>query len=277
MKLKRPLPSNRSFAQIKNHYLVEKALAEKLKQSGREERKRIYATMYDELFAQVPDHPRLKRRDNKSFILIANKSKFQIVKEFINTSTIFAEFGSGDCKFATEIAKYTKYTFSIDISDQRDQSGNIPNNFKLIVYDGYNLNLEDNSIDVVFSDQVIEHIHPEDTKLHFQLAYRILKKEGLYIFRTPHLFTGPHDISKYFSYKPEGFHLKEWTYGELIKILRKLKYSKFHGFWYKRGIKIKLPLFYFLLSEKVVGLIPKQYRRFVSKFFLPEICLAAFK
>ena len=52
MKLKRPLPLNRSFSQVRNHYLVEKAIAKRLKQASREERKLIYATMYDDLFSK---------------------------------------------------------------------------------------------------------------------------------------------------------------------------------------------------------------------------------
>ena len=75
--------------------------------------------------------------------------------------------------------------------------------------------IDEESLDIVFSDQLIEHFHPEETELHFRLVNRILKKGGKYIFRTPHALTGPHDISKYFCDEPEGFHLKEWTFSEL--------------------------------------------------------------
>lgn len=60
MKLLKPLPPNRTYEQILNHYLVEKKLANKLKATKSfEERKKIFAIMYDELFEQVPDHSRL--------------------------------------------------------------------------------------------------------------------------------------------------------------------------------------------------------------------------
>ena len=81
MKLKRPLPSDRSFEQVKNHYIVEKAIAEKLKQANREERKFIYATMYNDLFKQVPDHSRLTRRASEELTFAANKSKFTLIKK----------------------------------------------------------------------------------------------------------------------------------------------------------------------------------------------------
>jgi hypothetical protein len=63
MELRESLAPDRSYEQVLNHYLVEKAIADKLKEANREERKLIYETMYDELFEKVPDHPRLKRRN----------------------------------------------------------------------------------------------------------------------------------------------------------------------------------------------------------------------
>ena len=47
MKLLKPLPPNRSYDQIMNHYLVEKSIADRLKNSTREERKLILAMMCD--------------------------------------------------------------------------------------------------------------------------------------------------------------------------------------------------------------------------------------
>ena len=179
---------------------MEKAIAERLKKANREERKLIYATMYDDLFSQVPDYPRLTRREDKELTVRANKPKLALVSRFLDKSTVFAEFAPSDCRFAVEVAKYVKYVYGIDISDQKGQTNNMPDNFKLIIYDGYDLGeIEDNSIDIIFSDQLIEHLYPKDTKFHFELAYRILKKGGKYIFCTPHAFSGPHDISKYFS------------------------------------------------------------------------------
>jgi len=277
MKPKRPLPANRSLEQIRNHYLVEKAIAERLKQADREERRLIYSTMYDDLFRQVPDHPRLVRREDDRLTSRVNKSKLAVVRKFIGKSTVFAEFASGDCRFATEVAKYVKLVYGIDISDQRSKTSVTPENFKLIVYDGYDLEeVEDNSIDIVFSDNLIEHFHPEDTKSHFELVHRILKEGGKYVFRTPHSFSGPHDISSYFSDEPEGFHLKEWTYIELKRMLKELKYSKLDSHWYVKG-KLKMPYIYFEMGERIFSIFPKRYIKGVVKYLLPIIVCVAHK
>ena len=281
MKLKRSLPPNRSFEQIKNHYLVEKSIAKRLKESSRKERKLIYATMYEELFSKVPDHPRLTQRKSEQLTANANKDKFSLVSRFLDKSDVFAEFAPGDCRFAIEVAKHVKYAYGIDISDQRNPTDSVPDNFKLIVYDGYNLNeIESNSIDIIFSDQLIEHFHPEDTKLHFELAHRILKVGGKYVFRTPHSLTGPHDVSQYFSDEPECFHLKEWTYIEIKTMLMDLKYSDFCTHWRAKGIDLRMPYNYFAMCEQVLGLIPKRYRyiiRVAAKYLIPSLYGVAIK
>ena len=74
-------------------------------ESCREERKRIYATMYEELFNKVPDHPRLAQQQSVQLPLSAYISKFSTVNRFLNKSDVFLEFAPGDCRFAIEVAK----------------------------------------------------------------------------------------------------------------------------------------------------------------------------
>jgi len=148
-KLKKKLPSNRTFEQIRNHYEVERAIATRLKKTIREGRKIIYQTMYDELFKQVPDHPRLKRREDPEMTALASQNKLKLIEKFIDKSTIFVEFAPGDCRFAINICNRVRFVYGVDISDQRGQLDNVPDNFELIIYDGYDLQMQENSTDVV--------------------------------------------------------------------------------------------------------------------------------
>ncbi len=278
MELKRPVSSSRGFEQIRNHYLVEKDIAERLKKADREERKLIYATMYDELFTKVPDHPRLTRRKSAQLTSGANKAKLSLVGRFLNKTDVLVEFAPGDCRFAFLVTEHVERVIGVDISDQRDPTDDVPSNFRLIVYDGYDLDeIEDDTVDIVFSDQLVEHFHPEDTKLHFELVYRILKKGGKYVFRTPQALTGPHDISQYFSDEAECFHLKEWTYVELKGMLRDLKFSSIHTYWNSRGMVVRMPYGFFSVSEGVLGLFPKRRIRGIANNLVSPICGVAVK
>ncbi len=272
MKLRRPLPPHRSLEQVYNHYLVEKAIADRLRMADREERRRIFTTMYDEVFGRVPDHPRLAQREDAQSTLKANLRKFATLRGCLNASTVFAEFAPGDCKFAHAVAARVQRACGVDISDQRNPHDPAPNNFRLILFDGYTLpGIEANSIDVAFSYQLVEHLHPEDTRLHFEHVYHVLKPGGMYVFDTPHAYSGPHDVSQYFSDTPQGFHLKEWTYIELNRLLEDLKYSEIRRHWFARGMRIAMPKLYFEMCERMLGRLPARFRRRVSRYAVPSI------
>ena len=153
MKLKKKLPGKRNLEQVRKHFEIEKSIAEKIKRANREERKKIFPVMYHELFSKVPDHPRL----SKMKMTDTDSQTLQFLKEYLDDSTVYVEFGPGDCQLASIVCKYTKKVIAVDIYDQRKDRSRFPSNFELIIYDGYNLNMERGSVDVVFSDQFIEH------------------------------------------------------------------------------------------------------------------------
>jgi SAM-dependent methyltransferase len=264
------LPSGRTYDQILNHYRVEKEIADRLKAADRAGRSRIYTGMYDELFARVPDHPRLTGARDPTSRAARNCKAFALVERFVGPETDFVEFAPGDCTFAYLVCGRARSVIGVDISDQSVKTNPIPANFRLQIYDGYELALPDASADVVFSDQFVEHLHPEDTDLHFQLVRRLLKPGGSYIFRTPHAFHGPFDISAYFSDVAEGFHLKEWTYAELRGRLRTAGFSSWRGGLKRKGRYHELPVRIFAGYEKMIGWIPPRIRRVAARALLPR-------
>ncbi len=277
MKLRLPPPPDRTIEQLENHFKVESAIAACLKQADRNERARIYRTMYDELFAKVPDHPRLTRREDPKRTAAINLVKLRLLDRFLDDATVAVELGVGDCRFSFELCKHVGFVYGVDISDQSGAGNDVPENFKLVIYDGYNLPLEKNSVDVFFSDQLIEHLHPEDLALHFQMVREILKDGGIYVFRTPHRFTGPHDISMYFCDEPRGFHLKEWTYRELLPVLRELGYRSWRSYRSVKGRPIRVPVWCFILIESALKLLPDSTRRLLAYRLVPDICLVVAK
>jgi SAM-dependent methyltransferase len=272
---KRELPPGRSLEDIRNHYTVERSIAAKLRSAPRAERSQIYRTMYDELFARVPDHPRLSRRDDPARTALHNRSKLALLRGFLGPELRVAEFAPGDCRFCLELCSRVAAVTGIDISDQRGTWEVVPENFRLVVYDGYELDQPDASLDLVFSDQLIEHLHPEDTELHFRLVQRILVPGGTYFFRTPHAHSGPHDVSRFFSDTPEGFHLKEWTYTEIAPLLRAAGFVELRAYWNARGARSRLPWWFVVTAEAVSGLLPPRLRRWVSRGLLPNVTIAA--
>ena len=198
------------------------------------------------------------------------------------------EIGSGKGKMISYLAECGYECKGTEITRERGSkhvSTAIPN----LVWgttDGINLQQFEpaNHYDLVISDQVIEHFHPDDLSTHFQNAYNILKVDGRYIFSTPHCHTGPGDVSFVFNYDDAaGMHLKEYTYSELIEPLTNAGF-KHISYGMPSGIKQLLSklgiskqeqlngisTFYFksmLVVEKILFAIPsKKIRRPVAKF-----------
>jgi len=270
-----PNSSGRTNEQVRRHFEVEREIANRLKAADREGRKEIFRTMYDELFALVPDHPRLVRREDPARTQRAIRRKLALLKPFIKATRVFLEFAPGDCRFAFEMSKHAKKVYGVDISDQ---TGNAiaPQNFELVLYNGYDLDIPEGSVEVVFSDQLIEHIHPEDTAFHFALVKRILRPGGAYVFTTPHSLTGPHDVSVYFCSEAECFHLKEWTYEELVPLIRKSGYRSIAGYWFAKGLRMRVPLWLFAALERFARKLPYSSRRKYLRYVLPSVTIAAY-
>lgn len=275
--LLRRVPDNRSYESVLTHYEVERAIAGRLKAGDRETRKAIYGSMYDELFAQVPDHPRLTRRADEAMTRRSIETKARLLGPFVRGDATLLEFGAGDCRFAFAMAGRFRAVHAVDIADQIGPGVPRPDNFHLTVYDGHDLALPDGCVDVAFSDQLIEHLHPDDTRHHFKTVYRLLKPGGAYVFRTPHRLTGPHDVSRYFSERAEGFHLKEWTYGELADLLADLGFGAVRAYWFGKGLRLRLPLAFFRAVEATFKGAPRGFRQKWLPLLLPGVSIAAFK
>lgn len=96
------------------------------------------------------------------------------------------------------------------------------------------LEMEDDSIDVFYADNVIEHLIPDEADYIFELLYRKMKKKGILILLIPNWHTGPHDVTKYYLKKGQrakGFHFMEMSCIETTKLLCR------HGFKPNKVIK----------------------------------------
>jgi SAM-dependent methyltransferase len=70
--------------------------------------------------------------------------------------------GAGDCALSLEIAKRVKHVFAVDVSEQITAGVQTPDNLTVVICDGCTIPLPANTVDVVYSNQLIEHVHPDD-------------------------------------------------------------------------------------------------------------------
>lgn len=257
MSNKVPVTDNRTLQRIRAHYKIEKELAERLRKSSKEERKYLYSFLYDELFKRVPDHPQLTR---KLYSKESNKrleKQMTILRGFLNPETIFLEVGSGDCSLSLEVAKYVRKVYAVDVAREITKNVSAPKNVELILSDGSSIPVPENNINMAYSNQLMEHLHPDDAIEQLQNIYKALIPGGFYICVTPNRLSGPHDISRYFDKVARGFHLNEYTNTELIKVFRKVGFSKTDII--ENGKKIS-KLFTIKMCESILAFLPHSLR-----------------
>jgi len=217
----------RSSKQLREHYEIEKELAHRLRTAPPEHRRHLYAEVYEELFRRVPHHPQRTGTQNNSESLSLIAQQLKVIRPFIHAGFRMLEIGCGDGALARQVAPLLTAVYALDVSPGIMQKPwHVPQNLIRIAFDGFSLPLRDRSIDFAFSNQLIEHLHPDDAREQLQAIYRVLKPGGKYLCITPNRFSGPYDISRYFDPVATGLHLREYAVFELAGLFADAGFSR---------------------------------------------------
>lgn len=126
----------------------------------------------------------------------------------------------------------------------------------------------DEPFDVAITDNVIEHIAPQDVAEHLASIAAALKPDGTLIILTPHRDFGPWDVTRILddSYSgriaAQGTHLKEYTYAEMADLLHAAGFADLQTLHPKTRLGLRPPharmdLALFLRGEKRESLMRK--------------------
>jgi SAM-dependent methyltransferase len=190
--------------------------------------------------------------------------RMRLLRSYLRPELRFLELGPGDCRLSFEVAKSVRRVYAIDVSAEITRHLAYPKNFDLIISNGCNVPVPEASIDVAYSNQLMEHLHPDDAIEQLRNVYRALVPGGVYICITPNRLSGPHDISKYFDEVATGLHLKEYTLGELDEFLHKVGFRKTQAYISGKGIYIRCSCSFIRLCERAVGALPPSLRKWIA-------------
>jgi SAM-dependent methyltransferase len=226
--LNRPvLPhERRSPERLRAHWTIETALAERLRSAGKEERRRLYPEVYDELFRSVPDHPQLTDQLQPDRRAAVAAGAARRLAQFLGPASTFLEIGSGDLALALHVAPRVGHVYAVDVSIEIAQREELPANVDLVLSDGSSIPVPHASVDLAYSNQLMEHLHADDALDQLRNIVQALKPGGRYLCLTPSRLSGPHDISMYFSDEPTGLHLVEYTTTDLVRMFRAAGFSR---------------------------------------------------
>ncbi len=265
----------RTKEQLLEHYHLEIKLADRLRNSSRLEREEqnLYVTVYNQLFDSIKDHPQLVKKVSKDQTERSIKWQMGVLKKFLSPTGIFVEIGAGDCAISLECCKYVKNVIALDVSNTISSTETQPDNFKFIQIDGTRLPLDPDSVDLVYSNQLIEHLHPDDTVDQLVTVYKSLKNKGYAVFITPNKVGGPWDISYICDEEARGLHLKEYTLEDLVNLFSKVGFKNIKAYVGARGYNISFPIKPLILLEMVLLRLPFKIRIRVARIFFMRALL----
>jgi len=70
---------------------------------------------------------------------------------------------------------------AVDVSTEITNVPDVPANFTLIISDGCSIPAQRNSVDVAYSNQLMEHLHPDDALSRFTTFSMSSSPAGVYI------------------------------------------------------------------------------------------------
>ena len=258
----------RTLEQLRRHYEVEKELADRLRRAAPEQRRQMYGSLYDELYRRIDDHPLLARKALAEEEVVKSKAistQLKFLSKFLTAGDTFLEVGAGSCLLSMEVAKQVKQVFAVDVSQEMTKRASFPANFQLLLFDGCRVPADAKGVNVAYSHQVMEHVHPDDAIDQLRSIYECLRPGGRYICIVPNRINGPHDISRYFDKVASGFHMKEYTTGELSRLFKSVGFSKVASYVGARGHYVRVPQLALRMIEAAVAILPYGLRRRIGR------------
>ena len=251
-----------------HHYTVERELAERLRKAPAAQRVTLYTEVYDELMRRVPQHPQLLARAAPGWRERREQSvemQLAMLERFITPHSVFLEVGAGDCALSRRIAPRVKRVHAVDVTDSVAGKEPFPLNMTLALsLDGIRMPVPDGAIDVAFSNQLMEHLHPEDAEDQLRAIFRSLAPGGMYFCITPNRFYGPCDVSQYFDEVATGLHLREYGARELRALLLDAGFSRVRFYAGGRGRMAPVPYAAVAAFESLLESLPSRLRRRIA-------------
>jgi SAM-dependent methyltransferase len=196
---------------VRQHMELEYRLTQTLLNSRPEERTKVWAASYGQLYSDLPWLAESSSVEKRNV-----QSQYRYVLKLIPPGSRVIEIGSGVGLLANYLTENGRPCVATEITSERGLRES--EGVSWHTTDGIHLaDFEPpGTYDAAVSMQVIEHFHPDDVEEHFRGALALLRPGGQYVFTTPHAFLGPADLSRVFSLdRPRFMHLKEYTHREL--------------------------------------------------------------
>ena len=257
--------TERTPGQIREHYEIERELADSLRRAGPEARTALYNDVYDELFRRVPNHPQLLVKMSPEVSRLRVEGQLKLLRRYMRQDQVALELGPGDCALSLALARHVAKVYAVDVSAEICKGLETPDNFEFVLSSGASVPVPAGSVDIAYSNQLMEHLHIDDALAQLRNIRAALAPGGKYVCITPSRLTGPHDVSKHFDDVATGLHLKEYTVGELTEMFTEAGFSRTRVVLGGQGYFVEAPGWTVSSLEALLDHLPRRVSKAVAR------------
>lgn len=242
---------------------LESELAHQLLEATDDERQRLYGEAYDQIYRASLTNRGAAPLDQA---FGAQPYMLDHLLKLARPGERVLEVGCGCGYLSLELARRRLRVTGVDVSavaiDQaraHAERDRLPVAVRpqFEVVSGTTLPFADNSFSLVFSVEVVEHLHERDVPFHLSEVYRVLKPGGHYWLLTPNRHQGINfadrfGLTEHDHIDGEDVHLKEWTYTELAPLMNSIGFRHLRSPWrVRRGKHLpQIPIGVKLAAER---------------------------
>lgn len=239
---------------LTQQFEFENSASKRLLAANTSERPALYLSIYDEFYQRFGF---LEHSAESNSI----GQQVAFFRRFIGPGTkTVVEIGCGSGHLCIALAPLAPEVIGIDAAENKGLE-NIPSNCRFLVADVALPFLTPNSADLIISNQVLEHLHPDDCIAVMKNAFAVLKHGGMFVNTVPNWITGPHDVSKHFAKRACGLHLHEYDNREFAALLRQAGFVDCVAYVGKNKKCFPLPSGLVALAEFVLAKLPSRFRK----------------
>ena len=230
----------------------ESELAQQLLNATDEERPRLYGPAYDQIYGMS-----LPSREDTALSQTFGAEPYMLphLLRLSRPGDAVLEVGCGCGFLSLELARRGRDVTGVDVSRvaietaRRHAEKLAVRRPTFQVENAGHLPFPDNHFSLVFSVEVVEHLHERDVPAHLAEVFRVLRPGGAYWLLTPNRLQGltvqdrfgvDHDHGE--GDETYDVHLKEWTYGELTPLMRSAGFERLRSPWRVRSAGWAPPL-----------------------------------
>jgi len=214
--------------------------ADRLREAPDDLRPQVYSEVYDLILGRILA---ARGRDANMLRLGANDKIARFIRATAGGGLSVLEVGCGFGATSLVVGRGQREMVGVDaapvaIEAARRFAAGRPG-LRFEVMHAARLEFPDGEFDLVYSIDLIEHLHPDDVAPHLHEVRRVLRAGGRLIVKTPSELTGPHEGE---DPGDQGFlHFREYRYGTLLPLMREAGFRRLRAPAFSMRFACRLP------------------------------------